>query len=294
MFQGSMVALITPFRPDNSIDWHSLEALINWHIAQGTQAIVSVGTTGESATLNFDEHKAVMRFTVDIVNKRLPVMAGAGGNSTSEAIELALSAYQAGCDGTLQVTPYYNKPTQRGLFLHYQSIAQAAPLPLVLYNVPSRTGVDLLPETVLALAKVERIIGIKEASNFERQQALAAAFGDKREFLLFSGEDKIVAEAYCQGLIDGAISVTANILPKEMAQLSQLSKTGEFAACRALNEQIDALHRLLFCQTNPIPVKWALKRMGKISSDALRLPLLALEDSYHAELEAALAACKLI
>ncbi len=287
MFAGSMVALVTPMHTDGTIDWHQLEQLIEWHIQEGTDAIVSVGTTGESATLDVDEHKSVIRFTVDIVNKRIPVIAGAGANSTKEAIELTTSAYQGGCDATLQVTPYYNKPPQRGLYAHFEQIARAGPLPLVLYNVPGRTACDIAPETVLALSKIDNIIGIKEASTLERLQVLRKLFPQGHAFKIFSGEDGICAQAVAEGLIDGVISVTANVAPRKMHDILASGLRGDRETCLALDRSLSDLHQALFLEANPIPVKWALHLMGKCS-DGIRLPLMPLDTAHHDTLKAAL------
>lgn len=285
MFQGSMVALVTPMHDDGAIDWQRLEQLIEWHISEGTDCIVSVGTTGESATVSHDEHKAVTRFTVDMVNKRIPVIAGAGANSTKEAVELSMSAYQCGVDGTLQVAPYYNKPPQKGLYAHFQAVADAVPLPMMLYNVPGRTASDILPDTVNALSKVSNIIGIKEASTYERLLALNALFArnGKRDFLIFSGEDGLAAQALCEGLIDGVVSVTANVAPRLMHEMNAAGLRGDREACTHINQQLAPLHQALFRESNPIPCKWALARMGKIEN-GIRLPLVALDETYHAEL----------
>lgn len=287
MFQGSMVALITPMHADGAIDWHKLEQLIEWHIAEGTDAIVSVGTTGESATLTFDEHKAVVRFTVDIVKKRIPVIAGAGGNATKEAIELTTSAYQGGCDATLQVAPYYNKPPQRGLYAHFEQIARAVPLPVILYNVPGRTACDIAPETSLALSKIANIVGIKEATPKERLIEMRKLFPKGNKFKIFSGEDGIAGQAVADGLIDGVISVTANIAPQLMHDMIQAGVKGDTATCLAINEKLTPLHHALFCESNPIPVKWALHLLGR-ADIGIRLPLVPLDESKYHELSTAL------
>ena len=292
MFQGSIVAIATPMHADGTIDWYKLEQLIEWHIQSGTNAIVSVGTTGESATLTFDEHKAVVRFTVDIVKKRIPVIAGAGANSTKEAVELTTSAYQGGADATLQVAPYYNKPPQRGLYAHFETIAHAVPLPVILYNVPSRTSCDIAPATTVALSKIGNIVGIKEASSLERLRELRPLFSRECAFKIFSGEDGNCAEAVCEGLIDGVISVTANVAPRDMSELMRLGLAGNKAACMAVNEKLLPLHQALFCEENPIPTKWALWRMGMIES-GIRLPLVNLAEEKQAEVEAALKAAEI-
>lgn len=295
MFHGSIVALVTPMLEDGTIDWHALENLIEWHIAEGTNAIVSVGTTGESATLSYDEHKAVTRFTVEIAKKRIPVIAGAGANSTHEAIELTYSAYHSGCDATLQVAPYYNKPPQRGLYEHFAKIAAAVPLPVLLYNVPGRTAVDIAPQTVVELAKIDNIIGIKEASTFERIAELAECFGVRgtRDFLLLCGNDDINARAYAAGYIDGVISVTANVAPKALAELCQAGNAGDGNKALALDAPLAQLHNAMFVEANPIPVKWALARMGKMQN-GIRLPLVPLAKEHHNTVENALRSVNLI
>lgn len=280
MFRGSMVALLTPMFADGRLDWKRLAALIEWHIDSGTQAIVAMGTTGECATLDLDEHCAVLRFCVTEAAGRIPIIAGAGGNSTAEALTLSTAAYQYGCAATLQVVPYYNKPPQRGLMAHFQRIAEAVPMPHLLYNVPGRTACDLLPETVLELSRIPNIIGIKEASTMARLEALHALLPP--DFLILSGEDSISAAAFARGLIQGVISVTANVVPQQMAEMMR-----EPEQALARNEALQALHQALFCECNPLAVKWALHRMGKIES-GLRLPLLPLAEAHHATVERAL------
>lgn len=295
MFHGSIVALVTPMLEDGTIDWYALENLINWHIAEGTDAIVSVGTTGESATLSYDEHKAVTRFTVEIAKKRIPVIAGAGANSTHEAIELTYSAYHSGCDATLQVAPYYNKPPQRGLYRHFEKIAAAVPMPLLLYNVPGRTAVDIAPETVQALAKIGNIVGIKEASTFERMAEHARHFGPRgaRDFTLLCGNDEMSARAFAEGYIDGIISVTANVAPKALADMCRAGNAGDGEHCLAIDAPLKTLHDAMFVEANPIPVKWALARMGKIRN-GIRLPLVPLAEDMQPAVEQALYAANLL
>lgn len=280
MIKGSIVALVTPMTADGAIHWDQLADLVEWHIASGSNALVAVGTTGESATLHKDEHLAVIRFITERVAKRIPVIAGAGGNSTAEAIELATASYHIGCDATLQVTPYYNKPPQRGLAAHYRAIAAAVPMPHILYNVPSRTGCDLKPETVRELATVANIIGIKEASNYERLEELSRTVPPG--FLVYSGEDGLASRALVNGLIDGVISVTANVAPALMAALM-----ANIGRAEALNERLAPLHETLFCESNPLPVKWALHRLGKIDP-GIRLPLVPLAPEKQVLVEAAL------
>lgn len=286
-FKGSMVALVTPLRADFSIDWDSFESLINWHINSGTKAIAVAGTTGESATFSFDEKKAIARFAQEIANNRIPIIAGAGANSTAEALDLTLFAYKIGCAATLQVTPYYNTPPQKGLFKHYQTIALSAPLPLILYNVPNRTGVDLLPETTIALSKIPNIIGIKEATNLDRIKLIKNQIKNPN-FLLLSGTDSDIAQGYQDNLIDGAISVTANLIPKIMTDIHQNPNR------LTINEPFKPLHKALFIEPNPIPVKWALAKMGKIKTPTLRLPLIELSNDKQTQLEKLLQTLQLI
>lgn len=280
MFQGSMVALVTPMFENGAIDWEALKRLIDWHIESGTSAIVAVGTTGESATLNVDEHLAVIKFTQDYANGRIPVIAGTGGNSTQEAIELSLSAYRFGCAATLQVTPYYNRPPQRGLMHHFTKIAETVPMPHILYNVPSRTSCDLLPETVAELAQIPNIIGIKEASTYERLVELKKVV--PADFELYSGEDGICAKAFANDLIRGVISVTANVVPRLMAEM-MVDKNHAVK----LNSRLEALHQAMFCECNPLPAKWALYRMGRIPK-GIRSPLVELSAEKHSVVESAL------
>lgn len=289
MFTGSLVALVTPMHIDGSIDWQALEALINWHIASQTQAIVVAGTTGEAATLTLDEHKAVMRFCVDIANDRIPIIAGAGANATARAIELTLAAYHCGCAASLQVTPYYNRPPQRGLYAHFAKIAAAAPLPMILYNVPTRTACDIALETVAALAKIAHIIGIKEATPHARLVQIRQLFPKNQSLKIYGGEDALCAQAACEGLIDGVISVTANVAPEAMQNMMHCALNGDLKQAQAINQRLAALHESLFCETNPIAVKWALQRMGKIAA-GIRLPLMPLDERWHESLTAALVA----
>ncbi|MDO4643080.1 MAG: 4-hydroxy-tetrahydrodipicolinate synthase [Cardiobacteriaceae bacterium] len=291
MFKGSIVALVTPMLDNGDIDWDSFASLIEWHVESGTDAIVAVGTTGESATVNTTEHKAALRFTVEQAAGRIPIIAGAGGNATAEAIELSLAAQEAGCAATLQVVPYYNKPPQRGLYAHFKAIAEAVALPHLLYNVPGRTSCDLLPETVVALAKISNIVGIKEASNMERMLELRACC--PAGFTLLCGEDALSAEALCHGTIDGVISVTANLMPQLMHEMVAAGLNGDYDRCRAINNQLAPLHDAMFFECNPLPVKWALHRLGKIGS-TVRLPLVPLAVEKQAEVEAAMQSAVLI
>lgn len=291
MIQGSMVALVTPMNPDNSLDWVSLHKLVDWHLEQGTHGIVAVGTTGESPTLTVEEHLEVIRRVVDQVNGRIPVIAGTGANSTLEAIEWTSAAKDIGADACLLVTPYYNKPTQEGLFLHHEHIAKAVAIPQILYNVPGRTGVDMKTDTVLRLAQVPNIIGIKEATgDIARAQDLIAQA--PKEFAVISGDDATAVELILAGG-KGDISVTANVVPHAIAQMCQLALAGNASEARALNEQLMPLHQAMFVESNPIPVKWAVAQMGLIQTD-IRLPLTPLSAQYHPQVQSALHAAGLL
>ncbi len=286
MFHGSMVALVTPMAEDGAIDYPALDDLIEFHIEQGTNAIVAVGTTGESATLDFDEHCRVIQAVVDRVASRIPVIAGTGANSTTEAIELTRCAQQHGADAALLVTPYYNKPTQEGLYLHHKLIAETVPLPQILYNVPGRTACDMLPETVDRLADIPNIIGLKEATgDLERARELLSRCGDRID--LYSGDDGTALDFLLAGG-KGVISVTANVAPAKMARMCAAAATGDEKTARELDDQLAALHRSLFLESNPIPVKWAVQRMGLIEG-GIRLPLTPFSQPYHAELLDAMA-----
>lgn len=285
MFHGSMVALVTPMHSDGTLDFEALDRLIEFHVNNGTDALVAVGTTGESATLSTQEHCQVIRHVVQRANNRVPVMAGTGSNSTAEAIELSLAALNAGADACLLVTPYYNKPTQRGLFEHFRKIAQEVPMPHVLYNVPGRTACDMLPETVEALAQIPNIVGIKEASGkIERFKELIARCGSRLDII--SGDDGIVIEVMELGA-KGVISVTANVAPRAMHELCKAALNGDFAAARRINAPLEELHQAMFLESNPIPVKWALAQMGLIES-GIRLPLTVLADTYYEPLRKAM------
>ncbi len=278
MFRGSIVALITPMDADGGIDDASLKRLVDFHVEAGTSAIVSVGTTGESATLDEAEHCQVMARTVELAAGRIPVIAGTGANSTREAITLTRCAYEAGADAALLVTPYYNKPTQEGLYLHHKAVAEAVPIPQILYNVPGRTACDLLPETVARLAEVPNIIGVKEATGkLERVAILRAACGDG--FALYSGDDATACDFLLLGG-DGVISVTANLAPRLMQAMCQAALVNDRAAARASDQQLAGLHRDLFVQSNPIPVKWGAVELG-LCGVGIRLPLTWLSDQYQ-------------
>lgn len=288
MFQGSMVAIVTPMKADGSIDDEGLSRLIEFHIEQRTDAIVSVGTTGESATLSMNEHAQVVQRTIDLVGGRVPVIAGSGANNTDEAIELAREAQRAGAEAHLSVVPYYNKPTQNGIKAHFRAIADAVDLPMILYNVPGRTVVDMLPETSAELAHHGRIIGIKEAEgSVERTAALLEKC--PADFLILSGEDSSACESMLAGAV-GVISVTANVAPTMMHDMCTAAIGGKAAEARALNSRLEAVHHAMFAQSSPAPAKWSLAEMGLIQPH-VRLPLLSLEpqcfDSVREALEQA-------
>lgn len=291
MFQGSMVALVTPMTVDGELDWAALGALVDWHIAQGTHAIVAVGTTGESATLDVDEHLAVITAVVKQTAGRVPVIAGTGANSTREAIELTQRAKGAGADACLLVTPYYNKPTQEGLVQHFTAIANAVDIPQILYNVPGRTGVDMKPETVLRLAGHRNIVGIKEATgDLERARFLINQAPSA--FAVYSGDDETAVELMLAGG-KGNISVTANVAPALLSKMCELAIAGEAEAARAINETLMPVHKAMFVESNPIPVKWAIALMGK-SPEGIRLPLTPLADQFHGQVREALAVAGLL
>jgi len=291
MISGSIVALVTPMLDDGSIDWEGMDALIEMHIREGTGAIVSVGTTGESATLSVQEHCKVIAHTVDKVAGAIPVIAGTGANATAEAIELTAAALDVGADACLLVTPYYNKPTQEGLYQHHKRVAEAVPIPQILYNVPGRTGVDMLPATVGRLAGIENIVGIKEATgNLQRgREVLDVCAG---RIAVYSGDDETAAELILMGAV-GNISVTANVAPALMARLCQLALAGDQVETRALNARLLPLSKALFLESNPIPVKWALARQGRIGGH-LRLPMTELAPVFHEPLTEALRALDLL
>ena len=285
MFRGSMVALVTPMADDGAIDEPALEALVEFHIKNGTDAIVAVGTTGESATLDEEEHCFVIRRTVQIARGRVPVIAGTGSNSTREAIELTRCAKEAGADACLLVTPYYNKPTQEGLYLHHKAVAEAVAIPQILYNVPGRTAVDMKTETVQRLAKVPNIIGIKEATgDIERARSILESCGP--EFEVYSGDDATAMELMLAGG-HGVISVTANVAPRAMHELCMAALAGERGKAAAINDRLMALHQNLFVEANPIPVKWALHAMGMIGT-GIRLPMTVLSPQYQPVIREAL------
>ena len=290
--RGSIPALITPMLEDGKVDYPTLRKLIDWHVAEGTDGLVIVGTSGESPTVNVDEHREILRVSVQQAAKRIPIIAGCGANSTAEAISLAKYAESIGADAQLQVVPYYNKPTQEGLFQHFKAIAEATPkLPVILYNVPGRTVADLQHDTVLRLAQVPGIIGIKEAtSNIERAQWLIRDV--PKAFAVFSGDDATaVALMLCGGA--GNISVTANVAPRQMHELCMAALRGDVEEAMRIQLQLLPVHKNLFVEANPIPVKWAMQRMG-LCGPTLRLPMTELSESQQPVVEAALKASGLI
>ena len=285
MFKGSMVAIVTPMHEDGSLDHSSLEKLIEFHIENKTDVIISVGTTGESATLDFDEHSKVIKSTLEIVNKRIPVIAGSGANSTSEALHLTQRSKDLGADACLLVTPYYNKPTQKGLYAHYKKIADEVSIPQILYNVPGRTSVDMLPETVESLSTHPNIVGIKEASgNLDRSREILDRCSEN--ISIFTGDDKTSARDILMGF-KGNISVTANVVPLAMHNMCRLAAEGNKEEAEKINTTVDVLHDNLFIESNPIPVKWALSRMGLIKK-GIRLPLTWMDEIYESKLEQSL------
>ena len=275
MIQGSIVALVTPMFEDGAVDDVSLKKLVEFHIEQGTDALVAVGTTGESATLDEEEHCHVIKTVVDCVAGRIPVIAGTGANCTREAIQLTRKAKDVGADACLLVTPYYNKPTQEGLYLHYKAVAEAVNIPQILYNVPGRTGVDMLPETVGRLAKVDNIVGVKEATGkLERVKQIRELCGD--EFALYTGDDATSLE-FCMLGGNGSITVTGNVAPKLLHEMITAAMRGDRAIAEAVDAKLTGLHSSLFIQSNPIPVKWAVAEMG-LMGKGIRLPLTWLTD----------------
>jgi 4-hydroxy-tetrahydrodipicolinate synthase len=285
MIAGSMVALVTPMDAQGRLDWDSLSKLVDFHLQEGTHAIVAVGTTGESATLDYEEHIKVIEHVVKQVNGRIPVIAGTGANSTREAVELTRNAKQAGADACLLVTPYYNKPTQEGLYQHFKHIAEAVDIPQILYNVPGRTACDMLADTVVRLSSVPNIIGIKEATgDLARAKDIISRVDS--DFLVLSGDDPTAVELILLGG-KGNISVTANVAPRAMADLCNAALKGEAELARAINDKLMPLHKNLFLEANPIPVKWALHEMG-LMPEGIRLPLTWLSATCHEPLRQAL------
>ena len=285
MFTGSMVAMVTPMHDDGSVDWSALEGLVNHHVAEGTDAIVSVGTTGESATLNHDEHGEVIARTVKAAAGRIPVIGGTGANSTAEAISLTRHAAEAGVDACLLVVPYYNKPPQEGLYQHFKAIADAVSIPQILYNVPGRTGVDMQNDTTLRLAEIDNIVAIKDATNdLDRGRDLISRA--PQDFLIYSGEDGTACELMIAGG-KGTISVTANAAPNLMHRMCQAAIAGDADSARALNNQLADLHKAMFVESNPIPAKWAVAQQG-LMGEGIRLPLLPLSSQCHDEVRSAM------
>jgi 4-hydroxy-tetrahydrodipicolinate synthase len=285
MLSGSLVAIVTPMNADGALDLPGLKKLIDWHVAEGTDGIVIVGTTGESPTVDVEEHIELIRRAVEYAAGRVPVIAGTGGNSTKEAIHLTQAAQKAGAKYSLSVVPYYNKPTQEGLYRHFKAIAEATDLPMLLYNVPGRTVADLSNDTIIRLAGVKGIVGIKDAtSNVERVTDLLMR--RPKGFMVFSGNDD-AALAWIQLGAEGVISVTANVAPRLMHELCVAAREGRTARAVEINNKLLPLHRHLFCESNPIPVKWALHRMGRIA-EGIRLPLTPLASQYHETVAGAL------
>ena len=285
MFEGSMVAMATPMLDDGTVDTAALADLVEFHVESGTDAIVAVGTTGESSTLTVPEHASVVKQIVTLVNKRIPVIAGTGANATAEAIELTKHAKEAGADACLLVTPYYNKPTQEGLYQHYKAVANAVAIPQILYNVPGRTALDMRPETTARLSTIANIIGIKEAyGEVSRIKALLDVC--EPGFMIVTGDDSTAMESILAGA-HGDISVTANVVPREMHEMCKAARAGDRATAEAIEARISDLHSVLFLESNPIPVKWALNQMGRMGS-GIRLPMTPLAAEFEAPVRAAL------
>lgn len=285
MIKGSIVAIVTPMHEDGSLDLGNFRSLIDFHIEQGTDAIVVVGTTGESPTVDVDEHESLIQVAVEHAAGRIPIIAGTGANSTTEAIELARFSKKAGADASLTVVPYYNKPTQEGMYLHFRAIAEAVDMPHILYNVPGRTGADMHNDTVLRLAQIPNIVGIKDATgDIERGSDLLQRC--PADFAFYSGDDASTLALMLLGA-QGTISVTANVAPKLMHEMCMAALNDDVATAREINYRLLGLHRHLFLEANPIPVKWAMARLDKIKN-VLRLPLTPLSESLHTVLESAL------
>ncbi len=285
MLTGSLVAIVTPMTIDGSLDYPALGQLIDWHIEQKTDALVVVGTTGESPTVDVEEHCELIRYTVERTDGRLPVIAGTGGNSTSEAIELSRCAFEYGANFSLSVAPYYNKPGQDGLYRHFRTIAEAVDLPIILYNVPGRTVTDISNDTVLRLAEVDGIVGLKDATG-NLQRATDLIHRAPADFALYTGDDATALPFMLLGG-HGVISVTANVAPHDMHALCEAAFAGNLPLARDINRRLFALHTDLFIEANPIPVKWALQEMGKIAG-GIRLPLTPLDEQHHPRVRAAL------
>ena len=285
MIKGSIVAIVTPMQADGSLDFPGLRKLIDWHIAEGTDGIVIVGTTGESATVSVEEHCELIRATVEHAKGRIPIIAGSGGNSTAEAIKLTEFAKEAGADAALSVVPYYNRPTQEGMYQHFKAIAEAVDLPIILYNVPGRTVADMSNETIARLAEIPNIVGVKDATgNIGRATDLLRMV--PKSFAVYSGDDPTaMALMFCGGA--GNISVTANVAPRAMHELCVAAMAGDIAGAVAINNKMIPLHQKLFVEPNPVPVKWALTEMGMMPA-GIRLPLVALADDCHETVRGAL------
>ena len=281
--QGSFVALVTPMSPNGSLDFDALRGLVEWHVESGTNGIVSVGTTGESATVSVKEHLKTIEKTIEFVDGRLPVIAGTGGNSTQEAVELTQKASELGADCALIVTPYYNKPNQEGLFQHYLKIADTVEIPQILYNVPSRTACDLRPETLMRLANHQNIVGIKEALDDRKRLSelvrISQSIKDQKNFSVFSGDDPSFNSFMANGG-DGVISVAANVVPKHISQICSLNLSNQLDDAKKLNSTLENLYELLFIESNPMPVKWMLSKMGRIQP-GIRLPLITFNQVFH-------------
>ncbi len=282
MLTGSLVAIVTPMLPDGALDYPRLKSLIDWHIAEGTDGIVIVGTTGESPTVDFDEHRSLIKAAVEYADKRIPVIAGTGANSTKEAIHLTEFAKHAGVDYALSVVPYYNKPTQEGIYRHYQAIAESTDLPIILYNVPGRTVADASNDTVLRLAEIKNIVGIKDATG-SMARCTDLLMRAPKHFAVYSGDDVSSLALMLLGG-HGSISVTANVAPRAVHDMCVAARAGQREAAIAINNRLLGLHNDLFIEPNPIPVKWALHQMGKIDA-GIRLPLTPFEPKYHATLK---------
>ncbi|WP_107872543.1 4-hydroxy-tetrahydrodipicolinate synthase [Pseudoduganella sp. UC29_71] len=291
MIKGSIVAIVTPMHADGSLDYPGLNKLIDWHIAEGTDGIVIVGTTGESATVSVEEHCALVKATVEHAKGRIPVIAGAGGNSTAEAIELTRYAKDAGADAVLQVVPYYNRPTQEGMYQHFKAIAEAVDIPVILYNVPGRTVADMSNETIVRLAAIKNIIGVKDATgNIGRGLDLLRLA--PKEFAVYSGDDPTAVALMLAGG-KGNISVTANVAPRAMHDMCKAAMEGDIAKAIEINNKVFPLHQKLFVEPNPVPVKWALAEMGMMPA-GIRLPLVPLAAEYHETVRGALREAGLI
>lgn len=285
MFHGSMVALVTPMREDGAVDENCLAQLVEFHVENGTDALVVVGTTGEASTLDEEEHCKVIRRVVEMAGGRLPVIAGTGANSTREAIDLTRCAMEAGADACLLVTPYYNKPTQEGLFRHFQAVAEAVPIPQILYNVPGRTACDMSNDTVERLAGISNIVGIKDATgDMVRGKELIERCGDRID--IYSGDDATTLDLMSLGG-KGGISVTANVAPQAMHEMCAAALNGDLERAATINNKLMPLHKSLFVEANPIPVKWALHEMGLIPG-GIRLPLTMLSEQYHEQVRLAM------